>query len=191
MLNNFGEAIIELLLTVKTLMLSKAMKNRWLLIGYGNVYCQDDGVAFYLINQIRRRLGIAELEPDEDGLDTLGRPTDTVMVNQLVPEIVPVISSYGFILFVDAHTGTIPDDVRVITVEEEDRFYAVTHHMSPGMLLSMARQTTGVRPEGYLLSVRGEKFDFGMGLSEPCRLRAQAAVEEILNLMQDQDHQNG
>jgi len=156
---------------------------RMLVIGYGNAYCHDDGVALVVINELRRRHGIRELQPDEDGLDDLGHEFDSIMVHQLVPEVVPVVAHYQCVVFVDAHVGSIPDDVRVIRVQEEYRFHAVTHHMTPGMILSMARETTGGAPSGYLVSVRGENFDFGLGLSDPCRLRVDGATEKILDLM--------
>jgi hydrogenase maturation protease len=160
------------------------MGNAILVIGYGNAYCHDDGVALYVINELRRRRGIRELQPDEDGLDELEGQFDTIVVHQLIPEIVPVVVNYRFILFVDAHLGTIPDDVRVVQVQEEHHFHAVTHHMSPGMILNMARETKGVAPSGYLISVRGENFDFGLGLSERCMRRADIAIEKILDLAQ-------
>jgi len=159
-----------------------AMENRTLVIGYGNPYCRDDGVALYVINALRRLQRKRELQPDEDGLDELGDSLDTVMMHQLVPELVPVISPYGTVVFVDAHVGTIPDDVRRVPVQEEHRFHAVTHHMSPGMLLRLARETQRAVPHGYLVSVKGDDFDFGLGLSEECRRRADLAVEKILDL---------
>jgi hydrogenase maturation protease len=158
------------------------MDHRLLVIGYGNPYRRDDGVAFYVVNALRRQQSRRELQPDEDGLDDLGHALDTVMMHQLVPELVPLLSLYGAVVFVDAHVGTIPEEVRRIPVQEERRFHAVTHHMSPGMLLGLAREAKGVAPPGYLVSVRGENFDFGLGLSEACRPRVNLAVEEILNL---------
>ena len=103
-------------------------------------------------------------------------------VHQLVPEIVPVVADYQLVVFADAHTGSIPDDVRVVQVQEEHHFHAVTHHMSPGMILNMARQTKDVAPSSYLVSVRGEHFDFGLGLSDRCRLHADIAIQRILDL---------
>jgi Ni,Fe-hydrogenase maturation factor len=101
------------------------------------------------------------------------------MLHQLVGTVpsLPLINAS----FVDAH-GSISDDVRVIRVQEEYRFHAVTHHMSPGMILGMARETTDSAPSGYLVSVRGENFDFGLGLSDPCRLRVDGATQKIFDL---------
>ncbi len=163
------------------------VNNRSLVIGYGNVYCHDDGVALYIINCLRKRSGLRELQPDEDGLDELGHSLDTALLHQLVPEIIPLVTQYQKVVFVDAHKGIIPDDVRVVDVKEEMGFHAVTHHMSPGMLLAIARQTQRFAPEGHLVSVKGEDFDFGLGLSEPCKIRADAAVQKILELVNSKD----
>jgi hydrogenase maturation protease len=160
---------------------------RSLIIGYGNVYCHDDGVALYIINALRKHSGLRELQPDEDGLDELGHVLDTVLLHQLLPEVMPDLTHYQHVVFVDAHKGIIPDDVRVVKVQEEFGFHAVTHHMSPGMLLATIRQTHHSVPEAHLVSVKGEDFDFGLGLTEPCRLRAEVAVQRIVELVNPQN----
>ena len=158
------------------------MEDGILIIGYGNAYCHDDGVALYIINELRRLCGIRELPADEDGLDELGRRVDSVMLHQLIPEIIPVVANYRMVFFVDAHLGSIPDKVRVVRVEEERGFHAVSHHMSPGMVLKMVREMKGVAPVSYLVSVRGENFDFGFGISETCKVSAGVAIKRILDL---------
>ena len=163
------------------------MNKRSLIIGYGNVYCRDDGVAFHIINRLRKQSGIRELQLDEDGLDELGHALDSALLHQLVPEIIPIVTQYQKVVFVDAHRGTISDDVRVVDVKEEFGFHAVTHHMSPGMLLATARQIERFAPVGYLVSVKGEDFDFGLGLSESCRIRADSAVQKILELLNSKE----
>ncbi|HSB03814.1 MAG TPA: hydrogenase maturation protease [Thermodesulfobacteriota bacterium] len=163
------------------------MNKRSLIIGYGNVYCHDDGVALHIINRLRTQSGLRELQPDEDGYDELGGSLDTLLLHQLVPEIMTILTQYDQVVFVDAHKGIIPDDVRVVAVREELGFHAVSHHMSPGMLLAMARQAHHFAPEAHLVSVKGEDFDFGLGLSRTCRVRADAAVQRILELVNSQD----
>ena len=156
---------------------------RTLLIGYGNVYCRDDGVAFHVINLLRQRAGLPVLQDDQDGLDDLGRPGDAILVHQLVPEIVSVVVRYEHVVFIDAHRGAIPDEVRVVEVREEFGFHAVTHHMSPGMLLALARKDSHPVPRAHLVSVKGDDFDFGLGLSEHCLRRAEMAEKVILDMM--------
>ena len=160
------------------------MENQVLIIGYGNAYCRDDGIALYVLNVVRKQMNLSILQPDEDGLDELGHPIDTIMVHQLIPELAPLLANYQKVLFIDAHKGTIPEEVRIIPVHEEYGFHAVTHHMSPGMLLTLARQNNGVAPPGFLISIKGEDFDFGLGISDSCRSRADMALDRILTLVE-------
>ncbi|MDH7487891.1 MAG: hydrogenase maturation protease [Anaerolineae bacterium] len=155
---------------------------RTLVIGYGNPYRRDDGVALHVANFLRATQGLRPLALDEDGLDDCGHPLDTVVLHQLLPEIAPMLADYDLVVFVDAHTGVIPDDVRVLPVQEEYGFQAVTHHMSPGMMLALARAARGRAPEAVLVSIRGEDFDFGDGLSAGCKARAETAVRAILDM---------
>jgi hydrogenase maturation protease len=164
------------------------MAKKTLVIGYGNAYCRDDGVALHILNRLRSTRGVPELQPDEDGLDGLGHTMDSVMLHQLVPEIAPVIAGYDLVVFIDAHMGAIPDEVRTIRVEEARRLHAVTHHMSPQMILSLAKESRGNAPSAYLVSVKGDDFDFGVGLSQGCRRRAERALEEIMTLIDESAH---
>lgn len=159
------------------------MTNRALIIGYGNTYRRDDGVGLHVVNALRQRLGRSPLQQDEDGLDDLGYPVDTLVLHQLLPELSESLAHYQRVIFVDAHTGGIQEDVRIVQVAEEYGFQAVTHHMSPGMLLTLARLAGGEPPDAYLISVKGDDFDYGTELSEACRARADQAVEEVLALL--------
>jgi hydrogenase maturation protease len=161
-----------------------AAKQPVLVIGYGNVYCRDDGAGHYVVNALRKRMGIRELQPDEDGMEELGKDLDTLLVHQLIPEIASVAARYHTVVFVDAHTGIIPEEIRVVPVKEEYGLHAVSHHMSPGMFLATARKDRGTAPPGYLVSIKGDDFNFGLGLSDACRIRADASVQEILKLIQ-------
>lgn len=164
--------------------MSHPSRPRTLIIGYGNPFRRDDGVAYHIINAIRARIGRRPLERDEDGQDDLDAAVDTLMLHQLLPELAPLFKDYGQVIFVDAHAGTIADDVRVVTVEEDYGFQAVTHHMSPGMMIRLAREVSGQAPKGWLVSVRGEDFDFGDELSEGCQLHAAEAAEKIMGLIE-------
>lgn len=163
------------------------METRTLLIGYGNPFRRDDGVAYHIINDIRVRTGRRPLDRDDDGQDELGAAVDTLMLHQLLPELAPLFKDYARVIFVDAHASTITDNVRVVAVEEEYGFQAVTHHMSPGMMIRLSREVTGHAPAGWLVSVRGEDFDFGDELSEPCAAHAAQAADRIMELIAGRD----
>ena len=46
--------------------------SRTLVIGFGNIDRADDGVAYHVVNHLRRRLGKELLPEDETGLELLG-----------------------------------------------------------------------------------------------------------------------
>lgn len=163
--------------------MATADTHRTLIIGYGNPYRRDDGVALHVINALRQRGGRPPLAPGEDGEDELGGAVDTLMLHQLLPELAPRLKDYARVVFVDAHAGAVAEDVRVVAVEAGYGFQAVTHHMSPGMMLTLARELAGAAPRGWLVSVRGVDFDFGTDLSEGCRHCAAQAVERIAALL--------
>ena len=156
---------------------------RTLVIGYGNPYRRDDGVAFHLINALRASLEQRPLALEEDGQDDWGNPIDTLMQHQLLPELAPALADYDQVIFVDAHVESCPDPVRVVPVEEQYRFHAVTHHVSPAMLLSLCRTATGQVPAAWLLSVLGNDFDFGPELSPPCAARLPEALGKLKELI--------
>jgi Ni,Fe-hydrogenase maturation factor len=88
------------------------MVTHTLVIGFGNVYRRDDGVALAVLNGIRDRIGRSPLEIDDDGFDELGHEMDTVLLHQLVPELAEMVAPYDLIVFVDAHVGSIDQDLR-------------------------------------------------------------------------------
>jgi Ni,Fe-hydrogenase maturation factor len=80
---------------------------------------------------------------------------------------------------VDAHIGAIPEPVRVQEVTPAYGFQAVTHHMSPAMLLSLAQAVAGRSPKAWLVSVRANDLNFGLGLSEETEALLPLAAEGI------------
>jgi hydrogenase maturation protease len=137
-----------------------------LVIGFGNVYRRDDGAGFFAINALRERLGRPPLEEDEDGLGDLGHEIDTLLLHQLVPELVDTVAQYDLVVFIDAHMGTIPELVRQEELEACYKSATVSHILHPCTLLAMARELYTRQPSGVLISVRGYDFEFGKGLSE-------------------------
>ena len=55
--------------------------SRTLIIGFGNVYRRDDGVAFVVLNAVRERLGRPLLDTEDDGFDDLGHEVDTILLH--------------------------------------------------------------------------------------------------------------
>jgi hydrogenase maturation protease len=155
---------------------------RALIVAYGNPYRRDDGVGLAVVNRLRQGQGRAPLAPDDDGLDDLGHPVDTISLHQLLPEMAETLAQYACVVFVDAHTGVFPEAMRVVAVAPEYGFQAVTHHMSPAMLLSVTGAVAARAPTAHLASIRGHDFDFGEGLSDETLLAVDEAAERVQTL---------
>jgi hydrogenase maturation protease len=152
---------------------------RTILLGYGNPDRQDDGVAWHVLREVATRLGLsAPSSPDDEFSSTDN--LDFLFSLQLTPEMAEDLAGYERICFVDAHTGNITEEVRLIAVESEFQHSPFTHHLTPQSLISMCETIYGHKPEAVLLSVRGYVFGFERDLSPATRNLIDKALELIL-----------
>jgi len=156
---------------------------RTLVIGYGNPDRQDDGVAYAVVNALRQRLGQARLDEDETGLEQLGVSVDSVFLLQLAPDLLDVAAGYQRLIFVDAHVFPDVEDVHSVLVQPEYATAAFTHHMTPALFLALLQTLYGCQPEGHIVSVRGQGFDFERGLTPATVEQVAPAVERIQALL--------
>ncbi len=159
---------------------------RTLIVGFGNAFRRDDGVARVVINCLRKQLGRAALLPLDDGFDDLGHPIDTVVMHQIVPELAEVLADYDVTIFVDAHVATLPDPIHKEKLEVGFRTPFVSHQFHPSTVLALAKQMHGQAPEAWLFSLLGHDFDFGEGLSEETAELVPEAIDHILDLIEEQ-----
>ncbi|NOZ30118.1 MAG: hydrogenase maturation protease [Chloroflexi bacterium] len=155
-------------------------ERRVLVLGYGNLSREDDGIGFHVVNAVARRLGRPPLTLDDDGLSDLGQAVDLVFQPQLVPELAELIIDYDVVYFVDAHTGAYEETIRWERLEPGYVPSSFTHHLTPATLLEVASTLYGRAPVGYLVSVRGYRFGFGMELSPEAKELCEAAAEQIV-----------
>lgn len=137
---------------------------RLLLLGYGNPDREDDGVAWHILRALTIKLGLVPPESYEDEFPE-STQIDFDFQLQLTPEMAEDISSYSYVCFIDAHTGNIPEPVRLIDVESEFQSSPFTHHLTPQSLISMCETIYGKKPDAALLSVLGHRFLFTRELS--------------------------
>ena len=144
-----------------------SVEGRSLIIAYGNPSRRDDGVGFHVLNALREELGRKPLSVEDDGADELGMPIDTLCLHQLAPELAETVAEYDVVVFVDAHVpGAYPEPIREEAVGTECSLGPVTHHMKPEMIMAVTRALFGRAPDGWLVSVKGHDFDFGVELSD-------------------------
>jgi hydrogenase maturation protease len=136
-----------------------------LILGYGNPDREDDGIAWHILRALTLKLGLAAPESYEDEFPEFAL-IDFAFHLQLTPEMAEDISAYQYVCFVDAHTGNIPEPIRLIDVESEFQASPFTHHLTPQSLLSMCETIYGKKPEAALLSVLGHRFLFSRQLSQ-------------------------
>jgi hydrogenase maturation protease len=162
------------------------MNSKTIIIGYGNIYRADDGVAFAVINSLRRQLGQKPLVEGDTGLDELNGENDSIFLLQLVPDIMELLAGYKRIIFVDAHVGSDSEDLHCSPVSAEYISSSFTHHMMPSALFAFLKTIYQCEPQGHLVSIRGYDFDFKQTLSPKVQKLVHPAVDTILKLMTPQ-----
>jgi hydrogenase maturation protease len=156
---------------------------RTLVVGYGNLDRGDDGVAYHIVNGLRRSLGQPALDEYETGLEELGKQVDSVFLTQLGPEFVDVLVNYDRIIFVDAHVLLAVDGLYCARVLPEFTQSTFTHHMTPATLLALLSALYHRDAEAHLVSARGHRFEFERDLSEATQALVEPAVASILELL--------
>ena len=152
------------------------------MLGYGNPDREDDGVAWHILRALTEKLGLLSPESYEDEFPE-STQIDFAFHLQLTPEMAEDIASYPHVCFIDAHTGNIPESVRLIGVDSEFQRSPFTHHLTPQSLMSMCETIYGKRPEVALLSVLGHRFLFTRELSNETAALVPQAVELIWDWM--------
>jgi hydrogenase maturation protease len=149
-----------------------------LVLGYGNPDREDDGVAWHILRELTIKLQLPAPDSYEDEFPESAQ-VDFAFHLQLTPEMAEDIACYPYVCFIDAHTGSIPEPVRLIAVESEFQNSPFTHHLTPQSLMSMCETIYGKKPDAALLSVLGYRFLFTRVLSQETATLLPQAVELI------------
>jgi hydrogenase maturation protease len=155
--------------------------NKVLILGYGNLDREDDGVAWHILQGVAESVGRPALDVETGGLDELGRSLDLLFVLQLTPELADLMADYHHVCFVDAHTGNYPEELRFESIPAEFQTSPFTHHMTPQTCLVLAKTLHGRAPQGVVVSVRGYQFGFSHTLSPQTAALAEEAVKRIVS----------
>jgi hydrogenase maturation protease len=143
------------------------------IIGYGNPQRRDDGLGPYVISLLEERWE--------------GRPgIETLALHQLVPELVEDVKNAGRVLLIDAALEETPPGWHWRNVAPESISWpSLSHGVSPGVLLGLLQALYEKNPETWLISIQGEDFDLGEGLSPEAEEKARKVVEEIVKFVND------
>ena len=157
------------------------MKNN-LFIGYGNPDRGDDGAAYHLFIALLNNAGKKDVDLFSSDTISLNANTDIMFNFQLLPEHSEMVAQYKKVVFIDAHTGAIEDNVSFQSIKPNYQYSPFTHHFSPSSCLAVAQSLTGKHPKAWLLSIRGFQFGFNRELSSQTR----EFINQALEIIQDE-----
>ncbi|MFM8331110.1 MAG: hydrogenase maturation protease [Candidatus Methylumidiphilus sp.] len=141
--------------------------SRLLIFGYGNPSRGDDALGPLLLEQLQA-----------EGFQGVECLTDF----QLQVEHALDLQGRDLALFIDAHLNCPPPFTFTRLHPAADRSYT-THAMSPSAVLQVFSEIHHhAPPPAFLLSIRGERFELGEGLSDAAAAHLQAAAAFALRL---------
>ena len=157
-----------------------------LILGYGNPDREDDGVSWHIMTMICDKLGRKAPATYQEEFPDSEQSPDFLFTLQLTPELAETVANYDRVCFIDAHTGSVPNDINFIEITPEFQSSPFTHHMTPATCLVLAETLYGATPEAILASVRGYRFDFKHTLSAETQSHAQQAAGIIFDWLKSE-----
>ncbi len=145
-----------------------------LIVAYGNPLRCDDGVAWRAADELESRLPESEVQ--------------ILRQHQLAPEVADAVRDCKLVVFLDAacldesadsHPGQIcarEISGSALETPSADQF---SHVYSPEKVLNLARQLYQASPKAIVITVTGEDFGHGDGLSRPLTAALPAVVANI------------
>jgi len=151
-----------------------------LILAYGNTDRQDDGVAWYVLRELARRQGgDLPLTPQEGSELSLANLELRYML-QLTPEIADEFHRFERVVFIDAHTGALQQEIHLEEISSQFQASPLTHHLTPSSCLAIGAALHGSTPRAVLVSIRGYQFGFENQLSQPTARLVPLAASVIL-----------
>ncbi len=140
-----------------------------LVIAWGNPLREDDGVAWHVVEGLRR------LQP---------RPSLPLLrlrhAHQLTPELSEPVSHASGVVFVDARRDGTPGQVLCEAVSPAAGQNPLAHSLSPQALLLYAEGLYGRAPQAVVVSIAGERFEMGEGLSPAVQRAIPRAIRTVI-----------
>lgn len=144
------------------------MKEDLWIIAYGNPERRDDGCGWHVAERLRSAMR------DRGGVTIL-------TMHQLDPALAEDLGAAREVVFVDAAVRGHVNGIRWQRVLPQAGFLPlITHHLRPSFLLGLVMAVWGRCPEAWLVSVEGEDFCMGEGLSPEAEKRVEEVSREIV-----------
>ena len=140
-----------------------------LIVAYGNPLRCDDGVAWRAADALRGKFPESQVE--------------ILCLHQLAPELAETGRGFECVIFVDAASKQAeqPGEIRVEEIRGEaipkSEAVAFGHSLTPAAVLALAANLYGAKPQAFSVTVTGEDFRHGDGLSPSVA----AAVPDLIS----------
>ena len=139
------------------------------IIGYGNPHRRDDGIGPYVVEQLSR---------------DLGRETGIALrsLHQLDPVLAEELQGAEVVILVDATVEPLERGLHWTRVQPEQQAFALWNAPSQAFHARWVfwRRFISRSPTTWLVSVQGDDFGFGEGLSLEAQEKAERASSEIV-----------
>ena len=142
---------------------------RLLILAYGNPMRSDDGLAWHAADKLEGKYSPSEVE--------------ILRVHQLAPELAENVSRSEAVIFVDAAPAGGPNghpgEVRYAEIALPQGAPRFSHQLSPAAIMALASQLYGVTARAFAVTLTGDCFDHGEGLSAVVAAAIPALVARI------------
>jgi hydrogenase maturation protease len=143
------------------------------IIGYGNAHRRDDGIGPYVVNRLYPYLG---------GIPWVRMKS----VSMLDPLLVLQMDKAKSILFIDASATYLKTGSYWVEVIPE--MYCSTclsHHIPPSFFLGILHAFLRRCPPAWLITIQGDDFGLGGGLTPDTEKRVEAALSDIVQFISE------
>jgi hydrogenase maturation protease len=137
------------------------------IIGYGNPQRRDDGIGPNIVKRLQPLLGHRS-------------DVHLLVLHQLEPDVIDSLKNAHAILFVDASVEKLAEGRRWDVIQPEIKSLpCLIHQVTPPFILGLLQCLYGRNPSAWMVSVEGNDFNFGSGLSSGAQKRSEQVIGEI------------
>ena len=137
------------------------------IIGYGNPQRRDDGIGPYIVKR---------LQP----FFKHRKDVHLLVLHQLEPDVFDVLKTAHTILFVDATVEMLAEGHDWAEIGPEIKALpCLIHQVAPSFILGLLQCLYRRNPAAWMVSIQGDDFSFGNGLSSEAQKRAEQVIGEI------------
>ncbi len=146
------------------------------IVGYGNSQRRDDGLGPRVAAALKEALEVSK------------KGVRLILRHQLEPDLAEELSVASEVILVDATAERLPRGWRFSRVAPRFGIAShTTHSLSPGHLVGLIDLLYQRSPPTWILSIQGDDFGFGEGLSPGAAKRARRAVADLIELVSKED----